>query len=230
MASRFRPVLQEKFVHGVACIPGRSAAYNASTFSVESRMTRTPKKPLDRDAWLRKALDVLFALGIAQVKVEVLARKLKLTKGSFYWHFRNRDDLLRSMVDWWREQQLSFIARLAERQVADPLAQVRAVIDFTQHTDDSRHDIAMREFARFNKWAALAVATVDQQRVDYLTRLFQAAAFDEKEALLRARTLYFYQVGEYTTSLPLEPGLRDALAARQYRLLICRPLDVPDEA
>lgn len=34
-------------------------------------MTRTPKKPLDRDAWLRKALDVLFALGIAQVKVEV---------------------------------------------------------------------------------------------------------------------------------------------------------------
>ena len=93
-------------------------------------MTRTPKKPLDRDAWLRKALDVLFALGISQVKVEVLARKLKLTKGSFYWHFKNRDDLLRSMVDWWREQQLSFIARLASERVADPASQIRAVIDF----------------------------------------------------------------------------------------------------
>ncbi len=189
------------------------------------RMTRTPKKPLDRDAWLRKALDVLFALGIGQVKVEVLARKLKLTKGSFYWHFRNRDDLLRSMVDWWRDQQLSFIARLAGRQVPDPLAQIRAVIDFTQHTEDSRHDIAMREFARFNKWAALAVATVDQQRVDYLAWLFRAAEFSEEEALLRARTLYFYQVGEYTTSLPIDPELCDALAERQFRLLICPPSD-----
>lgn len=188
-------------------------------------MTRTQKKTLDRDAWLRKALDVLFALGIGQVKVEVLARKLKLTKGSFYWHFKNRDDLLRSMVDWWREQQLSFIARLAAQPVEDPAAQIHAVIDFTQHTDDSRHDIAMREFARFNKWAAQAVATVDQQRVDYLEQLFRRAGFDAEEALLRARALYFYQVGEYTTSLGMDPALRNALAERQFRLLTQRPAD-----
>ncbi len=188
-------------------------------------MTRTPKKSLDRDAWLRKALDVLFALGIGQVKVEVLARKLKLTKGSFYWHFKNRDDLLRSMVDWWRAQQLSFIARLVDERVADPASQIRAVIDFTQHTEDSRHDIAMREFARFNKWAAQAVATVDQQRVDYLAQLFRAAEFTDEEASLRARALYFYQVGEYTTSLVIDPDLRDALAERQFKLLICRPSD-----
>lgn len=185
----------------------------------------TTKKPLDRDAWLRKALDVLFASGISQIKVEVLARKLKLTKGSFYWHFKNRDELLRSMVDWWRDQQLSFLAALAARQVADPAGQIKAVIDFTQHTEDSHHDVAMREFARFNKLAAQAVATVDQQRVDYLAGLFRAADFTEQEALLRARALYFYQVGEYTTSLAIDPGLRDELAERQFKLLICRPLD-----
>jgi len=188
-------------------------------------MPRAPKKPLDRDAWLRKALDVLFANGISQIKVEVLARKLKLTKGSFYWHFKNRDELLRSMVDWWRDQQLSFIARLAVQQVADPASQIKAVINFTQHTEDSHHDLAMREFARFNKLAAQAVASVDQQRVDYLAQLFRAADFNEQEALLRARALYFYQVGEYTTSLVLEPGLRDELAERQFKLLICRPLE-----
>ncbi len=188
-------------------------------------MARTTKRPLDRDAWLRKALDVLFANGIALVKVEILARKLKLTKGSFYWHFRNRDDLLRSMVDWWREQQLSFIARLGEQHVDDPASQIKAVINFTQHTEDSHHDVAMREFARFNKLAALAVAAVDQQRVDYLAQLFRAADFTEQEALLRARTLYFYQVGEYTTSLVIDPGLRDELAERQFKLLVCRPLD-----
>jgi hypothetical protein len=129
------------------------------------------------------------------------------------------------MVDWWRDQQLSFIARLAVQQVADPASQIKAVINFTQHTEDSHHDLAMREFARFNKLAAQAVASVDQQRVDYLAQLFRAADFNEQEALLRARALYFYQVGEYTTSLVLEPGLRDELAERQFKLLICRPLE-----
>ena len=81
----------------------------------------------------------------------------------------------------------------------------------------------MREFARFNKLAAAAVELVDQKRVDYLAELFLAAGFTDLEALLRARALYFYQVGEYTTSLELEPTLRDDLAERQFRLLMQRP-------
>lgn len=196
---------------------------------MSSRDARTPTKPskktLDRDAWLKKALDVLFANGIAQVKIEVLARKLKLTKGSFYWHFKNRDDLLRSMVDWWRENQLHFIATLNHHEVERAAHVIKAVINFTQHTDDSNHDIAMREFARFNKYAARAVVEVDEQRTAYLASLFRAATFSEAEALLRARALYFYQVGEYTTALALDPKLRDDLAERQFKLLICRPLD-----
>ena len=180
---------------------------------------RPAKKTLDRDAWLKKALDILFAHGISQVKIEVIARKLKLTKGSFYWHFRNRDDLLRSMVEWWRENQLRFISGLTHSH-ADPQGIIRAVITFTQHTEDSNHDIAMREFARFNKQAARAVAEVDQLRVSYLSEMFLAAGFDAIEASLRARTLYFYQVGEYTTSLAPALPEREEMAERLYRLLV----------
>jgi len=183
---------------------------------------RTAKKTLDRDAWLKKALDVLFASGIAQVKIEVIARKLKLTKGSFYWHFRNRDDLLRSMVDWWRSNQLRFISSLTHAR-ADPKAIIRAVIAFTQHTEDSHHDIAMREFARFNKQAAKAVTEVDQLRVSYLAELFSTAGFDPVESRLRARTLYFYQVGEYTTLLAPEDTEREDVAERLFRLLVNLP-------
>ena len=185
--------------------------------------SKPAKKSLDRDVWLKKALDVLFAHGIAQVKIEVLARKLKLTKGSFYWHFENRDDLLRSMVDWWRDNQLRFISGL-NHATDDPAGMIKAVIEFTQHTEDSRHDIAMREFARFNKFAARAVVEVDERRIAYLAELFRAAKFSDAEAVLRARALYFYQVGEYTTSLSLDPKLRDELAERRFKLLICRPL------
>ncbi|MEM7467652.1 MAG: TetR/AcrR family transcriptional regulator [Pseudomonadota bacterium] len=188
-------------------------------------MEQADKKHFDRNVWLRKALDVLFSHGISHVKVEILARELKVTKGSFYWHFKNREELLHSMVDWWRQNQLSFIKNIDSQNLDDAQGLIKAVINFTHHTDDSSHDVAMREFARFDAYAAEAVGEVDQQRLDYLTKLFRAANFDSAEASLRARALYFYQVGEYTTSLQLDPAVRDDLAERRFKLLVCRPLD-----
>lgn len=188
-------------------------------------MSDSSKKHFDRGVWLEKALDVLFSHGISHVKVEILARELDVTKGSFYWHFKNRSELLRGMVDWWRENQIAFLENLDEQRLDDPAGLIRSVIGFTHHTDDSRHDVAMREFARFDEYAAEAVADIDQRRIDYLSTLFRAAKFDAAESSLRARALYFYQVGEYTTSLNIDSELRDELAERRFKLLICRPLD-----
>lgn len=186
-------------------------------------MTKSAKPTLHRDAWLKKALDVLFSHGIGSVKVEFLARELAVTKGSFYWHFKNRDELLHNVVDWWRNNQIGFIDGLDISHIDDAPNLIRSVIDFTDHTADSHHDVAMREFARFDDYAAAAVAEIDRRRIDYLCALFKAAGFDDAEALLRAQALYFYQVGEYTTSLNLPEALRDELAERRFRLLIALP-------
>jgi AcrR family transcriptional regulator len=188
-------------------------------------MSKPAKQTLHRDAWIKKALDVLFSHGISSVKVETLARELAVTKGSFYWHFKNRDELLHDMVDWWRDNQIGFIDSLDVKHITDAPNLIKSVIDFTHHTDDSRHDVAMREFARFEKYAAIAVAEIDRRRIEYLSALFRAAEFDEAESLLRAQALYFYQVGEYTTSLNMDPELRDELAERRFRLLISHPHD-----
>ena len=188
-------------------------------------MARSAKTTLHRDAWLKKALDVLFSQGIGNVKVETLARELEVTKGSFYWHFKNRGELLHQMVDWWRDNQVAFIDGLDVNHIHDAPNLIKSVIEFTDHTDDSRHDVAMREFARFDDYAATAVADIDRRRIAYLRTLFEAAGFEDAEALLRAQALYFYQVGEYTTSLTPSDELRDELAERRFRLLIGAPRD-----
>ena len=193
-------------------------------------MSNPAKPTLHRDAWLKKALDVLFSHGISSVKVEILARELAVTKGSFYWHFKNRDELLHQVVDWWRDKQKAFIQRLDVTHITDAPNLIKSVIDFTHHTEDSRHDVAMREFARFDRYAAEAVAHIDHRRIDYLCALFEAANFETAEALLRAQALYFYQVGEYTTSLTMDAELRDELAERRFRLLIGRPGDTSSPA
>ncbi|MGB1885075.1 MAG: TetR/AcrR family transcriptional regulator [Gammaproteobacteria bacterium] len=164
-------------------------------------MTKTAKETLHRDAWLKKALDVLFSHGINDVKVEILARELDVTKGSFYWHFKNREALLNEMVDWWRNNQIEFIDTLDVSHIRDAPNLIRSVIDFTDHTDDSHHDVAMREFARSNDHAPCAVAEIDQRRIDHLKLLFAAAGFDHAQSLVRAKKRYFSQVGQNTPSL-----------------------------
>ncbi len=188
-------------------------------------MPNSSKRHFDRNVWLEKALDVLFSHGIAHVKVETLARELKVTKGSFYWHFKNRSELLNGMVDWWRDNQIAFLEDLDEQLLDDPTHQIKSVIGFTHHTDDSRHDVAMREFARIDQYAKSAVTEIDQRRIDYLTTLFRSAQFSSTESSLRARALYFYQVGEYTTSLKIDPDLRDEIAKRRYNLLVSPPFN-----
>ena len=64
--------------------------------------------------WLAAALDMLYEKGIEKVKVEPLAIYLGVTKGSFYWHFKNLDALLTQMIDYWEAQQNEIIDRFGE--------------------------------------------------------------------------------------------------------------------
>ncbi len=62
-----------------------------------------PAKTLSRRNWIDFALQKLTNEGIDKVSIAVLARELSVTKGSFYWHFKNREDLLQAMPERWKK-------------------------------------------------------------------------------------------------------------------------------
>jgi AcrR family transcriptional regulator len=66
---------------------------------------------LSREAWITGALDALAEDGLDALAVEPLARRLGVTKGSFYWHFASRDDLLRAVLDQWEHDGVDAILR-----------------------------------------------------------------------------------------------------------------------
>ena len=77
--------------------------------SILARMENTPKKArvqLDRQSWVMAAIEVMAEEGIAGLRVEVLAKRLKVTKGSFYWHFEDRRDLLVAILQHWKEGRI----------------------------------------------------------------------------------------------------------------------------
>ncbi|MES9971487.1 MAG: hypothetical protein ABW092_15750, partial [Candidatus Thiodiazotropha sp.] len=84
----------------------------------------------------------------------------------------------------------------------------------------SSTDVAIRAWARFNPYASKAVGQVDKTRLEYCQNLFTEMGFSKDESILRARMIYFYQVGEYTIGLSDSKNRRLKLDKLRYEQLI----------
>ena len=157
-----------------------------------------PRVQLDRNAWVVAATDVLAEEGIAGLRVEVLAKRLKVTKGSFYWHFQDRRDLLMAVLQLWKEGRIRDILKQTRAQPGHEIEQIYHVID-VYSTSRSRRgamiELAVRDWARRDTDAAAIVAEVDDTRLRCARELFLACGVPMEEASSRCMLLYAYVFG-----------------------------------
>lgn len=192
-----------------------------STPEPKSRSRAARKPPLGRDAWLQAARDALIREGISAVEVGRLARKLKVTRGGFYWFFDSRKQLLDELLaDWERTNSAAFKAVL-RREPRDGRAEFQAVVDIWLHEAaySAAWDSAIRDWARVSTKVAKAVRRVDDERIDMLTQVFRDLGYRDDEAFVRARVTYFHQVGYYALGLQESPDQRLRLTPLYVRVL-----------
>jgi AcrR family transcriptional regulator len=178
-----------------AVVAKATARRRAAKPEPAARATLTP------EAWIEAATQVLVDSGIDHVRVDVLAQELGVTRGSFYWHFRDREDLLRRVLQAWSERSTELLtARLASAHHADPQAQMRDVISLPFRgraaAKAARIELAIRAWARRDEMARAAVDEADASRIAYHVQLFGQLGFAEEEARARAFILYGYEVAE----------------------------------
>ena len=169
--------------------------------------------------WIEGALDTLREGGAAAVKVETLARSLGVTKGSFYWHFSDRQDLLHQTLMHWFEVQESFLDARKSTPSESPQDRLKELLEFISSKDAS-HDVAIRLWAHQEDWVREKVEEIDALRLQYCESIFTHIGFEQEEAQLRARLVYFYQVAEQNVFVEDSPELRKRLEKRHYYLLI----------
>lgn len=186
------------------------------------------KRSLDRLDWLEAALEVLADEGVERVKVELLAKKLAVTKGSFYWHFRTRDQLLLEALQYWEEQQEKYISQLRYAEVASPEERLWSVLRFIAGKD-YRHDLAVRAWAPLFSPAAAALRRLDRERTAFVAEIFLEMGFDDLDAQLRSRLVYFYQVAEQTITFRDSTELKEQLDRRRFMLLTGKKPPEPRE-
>ena len=177
--------------------------------ALDDRGLRTVSRLRPED-WLDAAQRRLVNGGIDAVKIGPLAEDLKVTRGSFYWHFRDRSHLLETLLAQWRGQSHEMFDRLVGGDAASGMEEfVRLVHLWIDESEfDPALESAMRDWARTSDDVSAVVKAVDEERIAYIKRIFLDFGYGEDEAFIRARITYFHQVGYYTI------GYNESLDAR----------------
>lgn len=160
-----------------------------------------------RAQWLVAGLESLRRNGIAGVRVERLAMDLGITKGSFYWHFRDRRELLEALLEHWSHEMTDVEFERIEKLKDGLAARLAALAQDVLEKGMGRYDPAIRAWARADRRVAAAVAHVDRRRVRALAGFFEDGGFRPAEARTRARLFYTFLLGEPQVRAPArDPG------------------------
>jgi len=160
--------------------------------------------------WINEAFSMLAEGGVDCIKIEVLAKRLQVTKGGFYWHFKNRGELLDKMLLHWREGRISTIRRQVARAsaAADTLNYLLGLYTDQTNPRGNAIELAVRSWARNSPEAAETIAQVDRERLAAVAGLFRQLGSDEEAAHARAYLFYSYCFGQSLLAV----GHQDELA------------------
>lgn len=162
------------------------------------------------ELWLQAAREALLDGGVEAVKIQLLAKKLNISRASFYWFFKDRDELLRALLVQWRDRNTGNIVKRAHAY-ADTLAEaILNVCDcwFDQDLFDARFEFAIRSWALQSPDILAEVQDADTKRIAALTALFERFGQGGVAAAVRARAVYLVQIGYISMQTREDTALR----------------------
>ncbi len=180
------------------------------------------KASLGKEDWIRAAKSILIKHGFAEVKIEKIAAKLKVTIGSFYWHFKGRPELHDAIISDWLATNTKPLALAVLNAGDDARNQYLAFFGVwvLERNFDPAYDNAVRMWSRVSQQIAEIVFKVDAERIEILRRIFENFGYVGNEALMRARVTYYHQVGYYALNIHEPTAKRVALAPDYAKILV----------
>lgn len=163
---------------------------------------RADRTRLSSADWEAGALDLLAEQGVSAVAVEPLARRLGVTKGSFYWHFPSREALLVAALERWEKTEQETVFGQLEA-VSEPRARLKALFQLVAH--ELKPHVIYSELLKALDHPVVkpVLSRVSERRLDYLTATYRQAGLGRVDAQNRARLLYAAYVGFLQLSLQL---------------------------
>ena len=164
---------------------------------------------LTPDDWIDAGLAALAREGFTALKADLIAKNLKVSRGSFYWHFADIAAFERAVMQRWRDVMAEAIIRDLDT-IAPASARLSRLLHLAFAADPAL-EIAMRAWAASDARARALVRSVDNRRLTYLERMLRGAAGRADSAKPRAQILYWTYLGFVLSAKPVAGKARDRL-------------------
>ncbi len=149
------------------------------------------------ELWVGAAYEALIEQGVDAVRIQTLGEKLKLSRTSFYWFFKDRAALLAALLDMWAGRTTApLIAASTAYAETETEAMLNLIACFlSEQSFDSRLEFAVRGWALQDQKVLEVLRRVDAERLAALRAMLERWGHDPHDADVRARTIYLVQIG-----------------------------------
>jgi AcrR family transcriptional regulator len=180
--------------------------------------TRTP-----RERWIDEGLHLLAVGGPDAVRVEALAKRLRVTKGGFYGFFADREAFLAAMLDTWERESTDEVLARVEREGGDPRTRIHRAGMLTFSDDRLLPiDLAVRDWARRDDAVAERLRRVDNRRMALLREMIGTFCADDEEVEARSLIAFCVAIGEHFLVADHGDRTRAQVLARAADLILDR--------
>lgn len=156
--------------------------------------------------WIDAAMKLLAREGVDAVRIDRLCETLKVTKGSFYWHFANRDQLIAAIARDWASRRPQTTFETIRALDASPREKLQRLFDLYWRDDIVRFDRAMRAWGLGEPSIRKAVIATDREMLGFVAGLFEHMGYAKSDAHMRAATIFFTGIGMSAAPHLVEPG------------------------
>ena len=164
-----------------------------SSSTEEKNVKSQARSQLDPKQWVEAATEMLCKDGINGLRVETLAKKFGVTKGSFYWHFKDRQALLDAVLERWKTGRIQDIEKVTQVPAGEEKSQLFKIIELygtSKNRKGMAIELAIRDWARHDTQASETVVSVDAYRLACTKKLFVANGLSDEEAQSQSLLLY----------------------------------------
>jgi AcrR family transcriptional regulator len=162
--------------------------------------------------WLEQSLAILAEQGTSQIRIDELAQALGVTKGSFYHHFIDRADLVRSAVQYWDAKYTREIGTKLAKLTGTPQEKLWLLMQAIVDEDLTRYDVAIRALASREPKLRRLIKKADQFRLATVRSLFSDMGFTNSDLESRTRA--------FVTTMSFEDAIFDRMPAPKRKKLL----------
>lgn len=154
---------------------------------------KVKRQRFSKNEWLEAGLKMLAEQGVDKLTISSLSRVVGIAKTSFYWHFKDRQDLMDHMLEYWASEFTFAVSENPQLPQLEPEQRLRAITDTLIEQKLLKYELAICAWASHDKSVKAMFDSIYRRRMEVIRGAFADAGFDEEEQEVRAQTFLCYQ-------------------------------------